>query len=70
MSDLGNLADLGAQVAIVLVFIWYLVQRNGKLERALGQLHKQMEIHLRILIKMADTHDVTVDDLLDDYDKL
>ena len=63
LETLKALAQLGGTVVVVALFIWYLRDRNGKQERALGEvtgalgeLHKSQEIHTRVLMRVAKNH--------------
>lgn len=61
--NLLELAQLGGTVATVGMFLWYLMQRNAKQERAmkdvtdrLEKVHQAQETHTRVLMKVADEH--------------
>lgn len=71
---ISQLFDLGGTVTTTGMFIWYLIHRNGKHDKAmtklfdgLGALHKAQETHTRVLINVAKTHklDGDADNLLD-----
>ncbi len=58
-----KIAELGATVTTVALFIWYLYQKNGKHERAmqgvadaLSKLHRSQEVHTRVLMRVARQH--------------
>lgn len=60
---LHKLAEIGPQVAIVAIFIWYIWQRNGKQERAMQRvadslynLERSQQVHTRVLINVARKH--------------
>lgn len=55
--------QLGGTVFVVAIFIYYLIQRNGKTERSfkevadtLKDVHKSQEQHTRVLIKISEKH--------------
>ena len=63
MEQIPQLADVGSQVAIVAIFIWYMKSRNGKQEKVLERLHKAQEAHTNILRQVAISHGLKKDDL-------
>lgn len=72
--DFAQFAQLGGTVMTVALFIWYLINRNSKQERAmkgvtdaLDNLHTAQETHTKVLMKVAGTHGLEeqVDKLID-----
>lgn len=61
MNALANIADLGSQVAIVLIFLWYMRSRNGKMERVLTRIYEAQEEHTKVLRKVAQNRGVDSD---------
>ena len=70
---LKQMVDLGGTVAVVGMFIWYLMHRNGKHDAAMKEntntlkaLNTSQEVHTRVLINVARKHglDGDADDLM------
>lgn len=68
-----GLFQLGGTVVTTGMFLWYLMHRNGKAERAMGKLfngleklNESQERHTRVLINVAKSHKLSgdADDLM------
>lgn len=59
--------DLGGTVAVVVAFIWYMRDRNGKQERAMHRMSEAVEKNTKVLIKVAVKHKLIkeVDELIE-----
>lgn len=73
MEVLSNFSELGGVVVVVGMFLWYLIQRNGKSERALKEVtdsltnvQKAQETHTKVLMRVAQNHNLPseADDLM------
>lgn len=58
-----DIFQLGGQVVTTGMFLWYLMHRNGKAERAMGgiyrgleKLNESQERHTRVLISVSKAH--------------
>ena len=66
LETLKVVAQLGGTVAVVFAFLWYLRDRNGKLEKTLTKLAESMDKNTKVLIKVAVKHKLIkeVDELI------
>lgn len=65
---LGQIVDLGGTVTTVGMFLWYLMHKNGKAEKAmegitkaLQTVHVSQERQTRVLIQVAKKHKLDKD---------
>lgn len=60
------LSQLGGTIVTVIIFIWYMKDKNGKTEQVLKDIHKAQEKHSKILMHVAKNHglDSDVDELI------
>ena len=61
LETLKVVAQLGGTVAVVFAFLWYLRDRNGKLEKALTKLSESQDRNTKVLIKVAIKHKLIKD---------
>ena len=66
LETLKVVAQLGGTVAVVFAFLWYLRDRNGKLEKSLNRMAEAMDKNTKVLIKVAVKHKLIkeVDELI------
>lgn len=73
LETLKVVAQLGGTVAVVFAFLWYLRDRNGKLEKTLNKMAESMahttdavNKNTKVLIKVAQKHKLIkeVDELI------
>ena len=61
LETLKVVAQLGGTVAVVFAFLWYLRDRNGKLEKALTKLSESQDRNTKVLIKVSIKHKLIKD---------